>query len=119
MPRNNIPLDTTGLPGLDRALTGLLAGDNIVWNLETPDPYPLLARPFAEAARRDGRDLLYFRFGAHPRLLPEGFCEEIAPDPARECHCPPQHRKLDFPIELYRFQPICFSGRKAKNSGNS
>ena len=82
MPRNNIPLDTTGLPELDRALTGLLAGDNIVWNLETPDPYPLLARPFAEAARRDGRDLLYFRFGAHPRLLPEGFCEEIAPDPA-------------------------------------
>ena len=34
MPKNNIPIDTTGLPQLDAALTGILAGDNSVWNVD-------------------------------------------------------------------------------------
>lgn len=77
MPKNNIPMDTTGLPGLDAALTGLQAGDNVVWNVEHIEQYRRLALPFAEAAKRDGRTLVYYRFAAHPRLLPEGFCEEV------------------------------------------
>ena len=81
MPKNNIPIDTTGLPQLDAALTGILAGDNIVWNVDDIEQYRKLARPYAEAAKRDGRKLVYFRFAQHARLVPEGFCEECRLEP--------------------------------------
>ncbi|NCA83328.1 MAG: phosphoenolpyruvate synthase [Opitutae bacterium] len=82
MPKNNIPIDTTGLPQLDAALTGILAGDNIVWNVDDIEQYRKLATPYAEAAKRDGRKLVYFRFARHERLVPEGFCEECRLDAA-------------------------------------
>ncbi|HPS09505.1 MAG TPA: hypothetical protein PLG22_18400, partial [Kiritimatiellia bacterium] len=31
---HNDPVDTTGLPSLDNALGGILAGDNIVWHVD-------------------------------------------------------------------------------------
>ena len=40
-----------------------------------------LALPYAEAAKRDGRKLVYFRFAQHARLVPEGFCEECRLEP--------------------------------------
>lgn len=82
MPKNNIPIDTTGLPQLDAALTGILAGDNVVWNVDDVEQYRKIARPYAEAAKRDGRKLVYFRFARHERLVPEGFCEECRLDAA-------------------------------------
>lgn len=81
MPRNNIPIDTTGLPQLDAALTGILAGDNVVWNVDDVEQYRRIAAPYAAAARRDGRKLVYFRFARHARLVPEGFCEECRLEP--------------------------------------
>ncbi len=81
MPKNNIPIDTTGLPQLDAALTGILAGDNIVWNVDDIEQYRRLALPYAAAAKRDGRKLVYFRFAQHARLVPEGFCEECRLEP--------------------------------------
>ena len=80
MPKNNVPIDTTGLPQLDAALTGILAGDNVVWNVDDVEQYRKIARPYAEAAKRDGRKLVYFRFARHERLVPEGFCEECRLD---------------------------------------
>lgn len=77
MPKNNMPMDTTGLEQLDAALGGILAGDSIVWKVEDIDQYRCLAVPYAEAARRDRRKLVYFRFARHERLVPEGFCEEV------------------------------------------
>lgn len=81
MPKNNIPIDTTGLPQLDAALAGILAGDNLVWNVEDIEQYRKIAAPYATAAKRDGRKLLYFRFARHERLVPEGFCEECRLEP--------------------------------------
>jgi pyruvate, water dikinase len=81
MPKNNVPMDTTGLPQLDAALTGVLAGDNIVWNVDEVEQYRRVAWPYAEAAKRDGRVLVYFRFARHERLVPEGFCEECVLEP--------------------------------------
>ncbi len=81
MPKNNTPIDTTGMPELDAALSGILAGDNIVWNVDDIGQYRQLAMPYAEAAKRDGRKLVYFRFATHERLLPEGFCEECQLEP--------------------------------------
>lgn len=73
---------TTGLPGLDKVLKGVLPGDNIVWQVDTVADYAELVMPYAEAARRDHRRLIYFRFAAHEQLIPEDFGAEIhRPDP--------------------------------------
>jgi hypothetical protein len=60
---------TTGLPSLDRALKNLIAGDNIVWRVDSIDDYREFATPYARAALRSGRPLVYFRFAPHPPLL--------------------------------------------------
>lgn len=62
---------TTGLPGLDRSLRGLLPGDNIVWRFDSVDAYAPFVRPFGEVAGQRGRRLTYFRFGNHEPLLPD------------------------------------------------
>jgi len=73
---HNDPVDTTGLPSLDDALSGILAGDNIVWHVDRIQDYRAFVTPYAEAAVRDRRRLVYFRFARHEPLLPDDFpCE--------------------------------------------
>jgi len=75
---------TTGLPGLDRVLKGVMPGDNIVWQIDSIEDYKELVMPYAAAARRQGRRLIYFRFANHAQLLPDDFGADIhRPDPSR------------------------------------
>ncbi|MBP7274751.1 MAG: pyruvate, phosphate dikinase [Kiritimatiellae bacterium] len=62
---------TTGLPGLDRVLQGVMPGDNIVWQVEQMDDYRALVLPYADAALRQRRPFVYFRFASHSPLLAE------------------------------------------------
>jgi pyruvate, water dikinase len=68
---------TTGLPGLDAVLCGVERGDNIVWQIQTLDEYLALVAPYAASARIQQRRLIYFRFAAHPPLLPDDGHVEI------------------------------------------
>ena len=61
---------TTGLPGLDAVLSGIEAGDNIVWEVDNIADYRELVAPYAAAAHAAHRRLVYFRFADHPPLLP-------------------------------------------------
>ncbi len=70
---NNDPVDTTGLPSLDASLSGILAGDNIVWHVDRIQDYRSFVTPYVQAAVRDGRKLVYFRFARHEALLPDDF----------------------------------------------
>jgi pyruvate,water dikinase len=63
------PTMTTGLPGLDQVLKGLLAGDNVVWQVDTLEEYQALVTPFVHAAVRNGKKLVYFRFARHEPLV--------------------------------------------------
>lgn len=77
------PPCTTGLPGLDEVLKGVLPGDNIVWQVESWEEYRDFVVPYAEAAHQAGKRLIYFRFASHPRLLKLDRCYQIhRPDPA-------------------------------------
>ena len=60
----------TGIASLDELLRGVALGDNIVWQVESPDDYRAFAVPFAEASLREGHATIYFRFGRHAALLP-------------------------------------------------
>ena len=57
------PTLTTGIASLDQVLKGLLAGDNIVWQVGSEQEYARFVRPYCDYAVRNGTDLIYFRFG--------------------------------------------------------
>ena len=79
-PRRFAP--TTGLPGLDAVLSGVAPGDNIVWQIQSLEDYRALVLPYAAAARKQQRRLIYFRFAAHPALITdEGGAEIHTPRP--------------------------------------
>jgi len=60
---------TTGLPGLDRVLGGILPGDNIVWHVDTIGDYMTVVAPYCQAALQSGRKVIYFRFASHPPVI--------------------------------------------------
>ena len=60
---------TTGLSGLDRALRGLLPGDNVVWLVNSVDDYAPFVEPYCRSLLASARKLIYFRFAEHPALL--------------------------------------------------
>ena len=68
---------STGLPGLDRVFTGILPGDNIVWQVDAVEDYVPFVRPFVRHAIAGGKRLVYFRFARHPELVPRGIGAEI------------------------------------------
>ncbi len=62
---------STGLPGLDRILQGLIGGDNVVWQVGSVEDYLPFVRPYVEEALRQGRKFVYFHFERHDELIPE------------------------------------------------
>ena len=70
---------STGLPGLDQVLKGLMSGDNLVWHVESVADYRSFVQPYAENAVRAGQPLVYFRFAEHEPLLSAGPGVQIHP----------------------------------------
>jgi pyruvate phosphate dikinase-like enzyme len=60
---------TTGLPSLDKILTGLRAGDNVVWQVDDIKDYKRLVTPYVQSALGSGRKVVYMRFADHEPLL--------------------------------------------------
>lgn len=74
---------STGLPGLDRLLTGLIHGDNVIWRVRSPADYAPFVKPFCAGAQASGHSVTYFRFARHePLLSPEDGAEVVHLDPA-------------------------------------
>lgn len=70
---------STGLPGLDRVIGGLIPGDNVVWQVNSIEDYLPFLPAYCESAQRAGQKLIYFRFARHKPLLTE--------DSGAEIHC--------------------------------
>lgn len=62
---------TSGLPGLDRTLKGILAGDSIVWQVDSVEDYAPFINPLARSMAQSGRKTLYYRFAGHAPLVDE------------------------------------------------
>ena len=84
----------SGIPAMDAALDNIRLGDNVVWQVSSLDEFRLFARPFAEQAIRDGRNLLYIRFAEHAPILPEM-------EGLRIVHVPLSHRFETFTVEIH------------------
>jgi pyruvate,water dikinase len=63
---------STGLPGLDRMLKGLIPGDNLVWQVDSIGDFSPFVPPYCRHAATLGRKLVYFRFADHEPLVPDG-----------------------------------------------
>jgi hypothetical protein len=73
---------STGLSRLDKVLTGVMPGDNIVWQVDSVEDYKALVVPYAKAARAANRRLIYFRFASHGQLVPDELGAEVhTPNP--------------------------------------
>jgi len=60
---------STGFEGIDRILTNLRLGDNVVWQIDQISDYQRCVEAYVRQAQADQRKLVYFRFGNHPDLL--------------------------------------------------
>lgn len=89
---------STGLPGLDRVLRGLLPGDNVVWQVDAIEDYVPFVMPFVGETLRQGRRLIYFRFARHAELIPaEGGAEvhRLRPEVGFETFTAEIHRVIE------------------------
>ena len=85
----------SGMPALDQAVDYIRMGDNVVWRVSSLEEFRCFAVPFVEQAKKDGRNIIYFRFASHPELVPE--CPEVK----RVC-IPLSHRFETFTVEIHR-----------------
>lgn len=60
---------TSGIVGLDKILKGILRGDNIVWQVDHMDDFRRLIPPYVDAAKKNGRRVVYFRYAHHAPLI--------------------------------------------------
>ena len=59
----------SGFEALDEVIQGLRLGDNVVWQVDSPEDYQWFARAFASAALADERQVVYVRFAPHPPVI--------------------------------------------------
>ncbi len=62
---------STGVKGLDKVITGLQLGDNVVWQMDALEHYADFVNPFVQKALEEKRRLVYIRFAQHEPLLKE------------------------------------------------
>ena len=60
---------STGIKGLDSVITGLRAGDNVVWQIDDINDYIDLVKPFVQEALDENKKVIYLRFASHKELL--------------------------------------------------
>jgi pyruvate,water dikinase len=60
---------STGLKGFDTVVNGIIAGDNIVWQVDSVSDYLPFVRPYCRFAKEGEIPLVYFRFAKHPPLV--------------------------------------------------
>ena len=89
---------STGLAGLDRAIGGLLAGDNVVWTVDQIDAYVPFAHALAAHARSRHEELVYFRFADHDAVFEPGpgiETRRVHPEPGFESFITEIHRTIN------------------------
>jgi hypothetical protein len=67
------PVFSSGIESLDETLQGILAGDNVVWQVDDIEHQIPFVHAFCRCAHLDGKNLVYFRFASHQSLVPDQF----------------------------------------------
>ena len=59
----------SGIPEMDAALDNIRLGDNVVWRVSELSEFKLFMEPYVKQAIEDKRNIIYFRFASHERLI--------------------------------------------------
>ncbi|MCR5119705.1 MAG: PEP/pyruvate-binding domain-containing protein [Lachnospiraceae bacterium] len=59
----------SGIPEMDTALDNIRLGDNVVWRVSELSEFKLFMEPYVKQAIEDKRNIIYFRFASHERLV--------------------------------------------------
>ena len=59
----------SGYPSMDQVLDYIRLGDNVVIQVTGMDEFRFFVEPYVEQAKKDGRNLIYFRFASHAPLV--------------------------------------------------
>ncbi|MGL6105039.1 PEP/pyruvate-binding domain-containing protein [Romboutsia sp.] len=60
---------STGMKGFDEVIDMLRLGDNVVWQVNSIEDYKYVVNSYIEQGKKDGRKLIYIRFGKHESLI--------------------------------------------------
>ena len=59
----------SGIPEMDKALDNIRLGDNVVFRVSDLSEFRMFVDPYVEQAKKDGRNIIYFRFASHKPLI--------------------------------------------------
>nr|MCR4687954.1 phosphoenolpyruvate synthase [Saccharofermentans sp.] len=84
----------SGIPEMDKAFDNIRLGDNVVWRVSELSQFVLFVEPYIKQAILDKRNIVYFRFASHPRLVPD--LPEI-----KTVNIPLSHRFETFTVDIH------------------
>ena len=84
----------SGIPEMDEAFDSIRLGDNVVWRVSELSEFKLFMDPYVEQAKKDGRNIIYFRFASHEPLVED--CPEV-----KTVRLPLSHRFETFTVDIH------------------
>ncbi len=84
----------SGIPEMDSAIDNIRLGDNVVFRVSDLAEFKLFVDPYIEQAKKDNRNIIYFRFASHEPLVEE--CPEV-----KTYHVPLTHRFETFTFDIH------------------
>ena len=84
----------SGIPEMDAALDNIRLGDNVVWRVSNLEQFRLFMEPYLEQAKKDKRNIIYFRFASHEPLV--AGCPEV-----KTVRLPLSHRFETFTVDIH------------------
>ncbi|WP_029324226.1 PEP/pyruvate-binding domain-containing protein [Butyrivibrio sp. AE3004] len=86
----------SGIPEMDKSLDNIRLGDNVVFRVSELSEFKLFVDPFIEQAKKDKRNIIYFRFATHEPLVED--CPEV-----KTIHVPLTHRFETFTVDIHNY----------------
>ena len=84
----------SGIPEMDTALDNIRLGDNVVFRVSDLSEFKLFVDPYVEQAKKDKRNIIYFRFASHEPLVQN--CPEV-----KIIHIALSHRFETFTVDIH------------------
>ena len=84
----------SGIPQMDEAFDNIRLGDNVVWRVSDLSQFRLFMEPYVEQAKKDKRNIIYFRFASHEPLIED--CPEV-----KTVRLPLSHRFETFTVDIH------------------
>ena len=84
----------SGIPEMDKALDNIRLGDNVVFRVSDLSEFRMFVDPYVEQAKKDGRNIIYFRFASHEPLVED--CPEV-----KIYQVPLTHRFETFTVDIH------------------